>query len=99
MLETYNDVKTLHTLTSTVHRIRVGIIGNTLLLLPASYAHPHLIFLNFSCYVSFSIFFRFFKMCGDPIQRKRVSKWRLLSDSRNDTNIESENITIKRERR
>jgi hypothetical protein len=39
-------------------------------------------------------------MCGDPIQRKRVSKWRLLSDSRNDTNLlESENITIKRERR
>jgi len=40
MLETYNDVKTLHTLTSTVHRIQVGIIGNTLLLLPAAYTSP-----------------------------------------------------------
>lgn len=60
MLETYNDVKTLHTLTSTVHRIQVGIIGNTLLLCPQP-THPHLIFLNFSSYVSFSIFLGFLK--------------------------------------
>jgi hypothetical protein len=38
-------------------------------------------------------------MCGDPIQRKRVSKWRLLSDSRNDTNLVIENITNLREKK
>jgi len=59
MLETYYDVKTLHTLTSTVHRIQMELL-EIHITLSAAYTHPHLIFLNFSSYVRFSIFLGFF---------------------------------------